>query len=136
MMSDYIFVNRQSKPHLRKRARDTTGELELHPNKLRSHIRFARAAHNNYGRPYTDFIAGIQDSLSGIPIRPKPPVPAVTKAERTLLKLQALNRGANPEIIDMLTAPVPVSPFDILCPNGEIDRARYLGIILPRVRAT
>jgi hypothetical protein len=132
MLSDYIFVNRRSKPHIRKRARDTTGELEPHPNKVQSHINFARAAHANYGRAYPDFITGIQDTLVGIPIKPPPPVPALSKAERAALKLQAVNRGTDPRIINELTAEVPVSPIDILCPNGEIDRERYLDIILPR----
>ena len=134
-MEEYIFVNRKSKPHLRRKAKDHGAPPEeLHPNKLRSRLQFARSAHRHYGQQYPKFIRGVKTDLAEERIRPPAPVPVISERDRSRLMCDAVNRGASPEIIDAVAEVVRPSPIEILMPElrrGRAKHAEALFVIMP-----
>jgi hypothetical protein len=135
----YVFVNRKSKPHLRKRAKDSGAAAEeLHPNKLRSRIQFARSAWVNYGKKYPEFIDSIRNDLTDATIRQPEPTPVITVRERAALMAEAAQKGADPRVVDQITILRPPSPMEILMPelrrSTESRRRAALSIIFPFAR--
>ena len=134
-MDEFIFVNRRSKPHLRRKAKDHGAPPEaLHPNKLQSRAQFAESAHAHYGKEYPEFIAAVRTDLTDNRVKLPAPKPVISEVTRSKLKYDAVSRGATPEIIDAITEVRPPLPLEIVLPELR-KRARTreaLSVIMPR----
>ena len=133
ILGEYVFVNRKSKPHLRRKAKDHGASSEsVHLNKLQSRYNFGLSAHINAGKRYTEFIDSVRSELVDKTIR-EDELPVIDEAERAMLMYHAIDRGIDPNIIDEISILKQKSPIEILFPARKrtVPLSDQLSIIAP-----
>ena len=119
---EYILVTRRSprlKVYLRKRGGDYKGTQEIHPNKLATMINFGNRAIENRGQDFESHIELMRE-LTGTTIK-KPIAPiALPEAERTQLRIQALNKGLPVSVVDELSTSKESEWREVLFPSRKL----------------
>ena len=118
---EYILVTRE-KPrrtvYIRKRGGDYAGKTEVHPNKLQSMVNFGNKAIENRGQDFETHIELMRE-LTGTTIKePIAPI-ALPEAERTQLRLQALNKGLPISVVDELSTSKELEWREVLFPTRK-----------------
>ena len=116
---EYILVTRR-KPrlriYLRKKGNDNVGTQEPHPNKLESWAQFSKKSIEGREKTFEDHIELMRE-LTGTTIK-KPVAPiALPEAERTQLRIQALNKGLPMSVVDDLSIPKELEWREVLFPS-------------------
>jgi len=108
---EYVLVVRRKpnfKVYLRRYPRDLkeykeTGDFSyIHPNKLKTWVRFGEAAIRARNKSLEEVVREVMLSMSGVRFKDGRPKPVLTEEEAMMLRIEAMSRGFPPNIIDRI----------------------------------